>query len=118
AGECARDGDALLLAAGELRRQVLHARCETHELERPGDAPATLLGIEAAVAQRHVDVVEQVQVWDQVKALEDETDLLVADARAGVIVQVVHTLSVETVDPAVEGLEEPRDVEERGLARA
>ena len=38
AGERARDRDALLLAARELRRQVLHARGEADELQRLLDA--------------------------------------------------------------------------------
>ena len=45
---------------------------------------------EAAVAQRHVDVVEQVQVGDQVEALEDEAELLVAQARARVVVHALR----------------------------
>ena len=38
----ARDGDALLLAAGELLRHVLRAMRETHSLQRRGHALATL----------------------------------------------------------------------------
>ena len=38
------------------------------------------LGRHAAVAQGHVDVVEDIEVRDQVEGLEDEADLLVADA--------------------------------------
>ena len=62
AGERARDRDALLLAAGELRRDVLHARGEADALERFADALLALGRVHAAIAQRHVDVVEQVEI--------------------------------------------------------
>ena len=78
AGERARDGHALLLAARELRRDVLHARGQADDLQRVGDALVALRGLHAAVAQRHVDVVVDVEVGHQVEALEDEADLLVA----------------------------------------
>ena len=78
AGQRARDRHALLLAAGQLGRVVLHARAQAHAGQRLLDAAPALGGVEAAVAQRHVDVVEQVEVGDQVEALEDEADLLVA----------------------------------------
>ena len=81
AGERAGDRDALLLAAGELRRQMVEARREADAADLLLDAPLPLRCAEAAVAQRHVDVVEHVEVGDQVEALEDEADLLVADPR-------------------------------------
>src|SRR5690606_16338298 len=71
-----------------------------------------------AVAQRHVDVVEQVQVGNQVEALEDETELLVAQFRAGVVVQAAHVHPVQPVLAAGEFLEQAGDVQEGGLARA
>ena len=65
--------------------------------ERVLDAPLALGRVEAAVAQRHVDVVEQVEVGDEVEALEDEADLLVAQARARVVVEAAHIDAVEQV---------------------
>ena len=52
------------------------------------------------VAQRHVDVVEDVEVGDQVEALEDEADLLVADARHLAVRQAADVLAVERVRAA------------------
>ena len=118
AGERARDRHALLLAARELRRHVLHARGQADEFQRVGDALVAFRGLHAAVAQRHVDVVVDVEVGHQVEALEDEADLLVAQVRARVVGEAVTSDAVELVAAGVEGLEQARDVEERGLARA
>ena len=78
AGNGACDRHALLLAARQLRRMVLHARGQADDFQRIGDALVTLRGLHAAVAQRHVDVVVDVEVGHQVEALEDEADLLIA----------------------------------------
>ena len=82
AGDRARDGDALLLAARELRREVLHAVRHADLLERLLDALLALVRGHAAVGQRQLDVLVDREVADQVEALEDEADLAVADARA------------------------------------
>ena len=114
----ARDGDALLLAARELRGQVAQARGEADERQRALDPLLAVGRGQAAVAQRHVDVVEHVEVGDQVEALEDEPDLLVPDARHLVVVEAAHVLPVEQVGAALERVEQARDVQERRLARA
>ncbi|MCY1444794.1 hypothetical protein D9M71_612800 [compost metagenome] len=118
AGQGAGDGGALLLAAGQFGGVMLHARAQAHLAQRTFDALLALAGRHAAVAQRHVDVVEQVQVGDQVEALEDETDLLVAQAAAGVVAQLAHVLPIEHVGAAGEGFQQAGDIEEGGLARA
>ena len=82
AGEDARDRHALLLTARELRRQVTQPRRQADHLDGPFDARLALLARrQPAVAQRHVDVVEHVEIGNQVEGLEDEPDLLVADLR-------------------------------------
>ncbi|KAG0733930.1 hypothetical protein G6F23_012871 [Rhizopus arrhizus] len=53
---------ALLLAAGQFIRVVLHARAEADLGQCLLDAFAALVGAHLSVTQRHVDVVEQVQV--------------------------------------------------------
>jgi hypothetical protein len=72
----------------------------------------------AAVAQRHVDVVEHVEVGNQVEALKNEADLLVADTRALVVGEAADIRAVELVGTAVEGFQQPRDVQEGRLAGA
>ena len=56
-GDGPRDRDALLLAPGQLRGHVLHARGEADQLEGAADALAAVGGAQATVAQRHLDVV-------------------------------------------------------------
>ena len=96
---------------------MLHARTQTDARQCVLDALLAFGGGHAAVAQRYVDVVEQVEVGDQVEALEDEADLLVAQARTRVVAQVADVLAVEQELPAGEGLQQAGDVEEGGLAR-
>src|SRR6185312_6003443 len=87
AGQRARECHALLLAAGQFGWIVLEARGQAHALERVHDALLALGPLHAAITQRHFDVVEDVEVGNQVEGLEDEADLLVADLRAGVVVE-------------------------------
>ena len=104
------------MPAAERRERIEKALADVGQ--RLLDALAALGGRHAAVAQRHVDVVEQVQVGDQVEALEDEADLAVAQARAGVVAEVADVFAVEQVGAAGEGFQQAGDVEEGGLARA
>src|SRR6478672_10406341 len=76
----ARDGDPLALAAGELVGHVGHARAEPHLLERLLRPLLALGAGESGVDQRQLDVVQGVGAREQVEGLEDEADLLVADA--------------------------------------
>ena len=97
ARERACDGDALLLTAGELRGNVMAARGEPDQLQHALDARLALGGLHAAIAQRHVDVVEHIEIRDQIEALEDEADLPVADARALVVVEPADVGAVQDV---------------------
>ena len=81
AADGARHGDALLLAARELAGQVLGAVGHADALERRRHALLALGGAHAAVGERQLDVLEDVQVANQVEALEDEADLAVAHPR-------------------------------------
>src|SRR5687767_11192760 len=58
--ERARDGDALLLSAGELARAVLHAVGEAHLSQRREGARTTIVAI-AAVYERQLDVLDRVE---------------------------------------------------------
>ncbi|MNI63389.1 hypothetical protein D3C73_1187550 [compost metagenome] len=118
AGQGTGNRRALLLAAGEFVRVVLHARTQADLAQRLLDALAALAGAHLAVAQRHVHVVEQVEVRNQVEALEDEADLLVAQAAARIIAELADVLAVQHVGAAGEGFQQAGDVEEGGLAGA
>src|SRR5258705_12476374 len=69
-----------LLATGELAGMVIGAIAEAHRLEgldRPG--PARRRG-QAAVHERQLHVLQRARPGEEIEALEDEADLLVADA--------------------------------------
>src|ERR1051325_7443282 len=116
-GQHARDGHALLLPARELRRQVVQARGQADHVHRFLDAVLALERGEPAVAQRDVDVVEDVEVGDEVEALEDEADVLIADPRHLPVGEAADVLAVEMVRAAVKDVEQPGDVEEGRLPR-
>src|SRR6185312_11151140 len=118
ASESARDRDALLLPARELRGIVTCSCRETDARERLMHRAPALGATQTPVAQRYLDVLLDVQVTDEIECLEDEPDLLVAQARAPVIVEAAHIHSVPPVLAAGELLEQAGDGEKRRLARA
>ena len=67
AGQRPGDRDPLLLATGKLGREMAQARRQADALERVLDPFASLAIAEAAIAERDVDVVEEVQVRDQIE---------------------------------------------------
>src|SRR5438874_241322 len=77
----ARDRDALLLSARELAGHVPRAMRHPHPLERVVDALLSVGRRHATISQRKFDVFRDGQVADQVEALEDEPDVLVAHVR-------------------------------------
>ncbi len=117
AGNRARDRHALLLAARQLRRHVLHARRQADDLQCIGDALVAFRGLHAAIAQRHVHVVVDVEVGHEIEALEDEADLLIAQRGTRIVGKICHFHVVELVAAGLVGLEQSRNIEERGLAR-
>jgi len=118
AGQRAGDGDALLLAAGELRRKVLRAMQHADALERRFDALLAVRGRQFAIRQRQVDVLGDGQVADQVEGLEDEADLAVANARALRRRKRLDRVAGEHVPAGRRRVEEAEDREERRLAAA
>ena len=93
AGNRARDRHTLLLAAGQLRRHMIHARGQADDLQRVGDALVTFGIFHAAVAQRHIDVVVDIEVGHQIEALEDEADLLIAQRGTRIVGESVTSTS-------------------------
>jgi hypothetical protein len=83
-GERPRDGDALLLAARELRRKVIETIAQPHPAQQLARAIARAAF--SAELQRHLHVFERRECGDQLKALEHEADFLAAQLRALVFV--------------------------------
>src|SRR6266540_4997196 len=114
----ARDRHPLLLAAGELRGEVVRAMGHADLLERLVHALATLRRPHPAVGQRQLHVLVDGEVSDQVETLEDEPDLAVADAGSLRKLQLLGRLSVQQVVAGGGRVEQPQDREQCGLAAA
>jgi hypothetical protein len=110
-----RHAHALLLAARELRRQMVRALGEAHALER--GARFWRVGHRVVVLRDH-HVLECGEMRKEMKLLEDDADLLAAEAHALVL---GHRRQLLAVDPEaasrgfVEGAEQ---IDQRALARA
>ena len=110
------DGNALLLAARQLRRLVAKTLGET---EHPGDVVEPLL-VDLAVgqSQRQHDVVGGRQRRHEVEGLEHESDVVATQPGEGVVVEV-SDLGVADPDPSGGGGVQTRHAVQQGrLARA
>ena len=114
----ARDGDALLLAAGELRRRALGERRHAHRGERVVRPGTVLRQRHVTVHQRQGDVLARRRARQQVEALEDEADAAIAQLGATVRVEAPHVDAVEQVGAGGGPIEAAEDVEQRRLAGA
>jgi len=112
-GAC--DRDPLLLAAGELAREVVHAIAEAHLVE---GVPGAGLGVPAGELGQELDVLQCGECGHQVEELEDEADGGEAVVRAGILAQIGQG-GAHDVEIATRGcIEGPDDVEHRRLAGA
>ncbi len=73
--ERAREGDALLLAAGELSRLALLHPLQAHRAQRGSDARAHIVTAHALDAQPERDVLEHAHVREQRVRLEHHVDV-------------------------------------------
>ena len=115
--EGAGDGDALLLAAGELLGAVVEAMAEADEL-REGDAVFVAVGeIAALVKERDVDVLDDRELVDEVVGLEDEAERAAAEGGELVVVHGGDVLAAEKIFAGGGAVEAAEDVEESRFAR-
>ena len=92
----ARHCHTLLLTAGELRRVMPDAMRHAHSFQRFHHARLAVgRRHPLPVGQRQLDVFVHRQIADQVETLKDESDLLVANARALGKIQVLDRLAVQ-----------------------
>ena len=75
------NGDALLLSAGQLLRPVIAAMRNVHSLQNCLHPLLPFLRRYVLIQQRQHDVFRYGQFIDQVEALEDETNVVLADVR-------------------------------------
>ena len=114
----AGDGDALLLAAGHLRGLVFAAVGQTDALEGLDGHLVPVVDAEALIDQRQLDILLHGERLNEVVLLEDESDLLVADARELGIAQLAHIRSVEQILAVGRDVQTAEHVHHRRFARA
>jgi hypothetical protein len=110
--ERAGDGDALLFAAGKLRRKMQEAFAQADASKGFGG----LMFIRGAVKiLREHDVFNRGEIRDEVKLLKDKTDFLGAKTREARFVETAHVNAVDD-GAAVRGRVESADnIDERSL---
>src|SRR5580704_5730430 len=111
----ARDGYALLFAAGELRGEVRHAF--PHADAAQGFFRLLFIGHAVKVLREH-DVLDGVQIWDKVKLLEDEADFFGAVANHLVLGGLREIDNIDDDAAGVQLVESAKNVDERGFSGA
>ena len=114
----AGDGDALHLAAGHLVGLFIHLIAETHALKRPDRALAALALAHTRERERQLHVAQYRLVRNEVIALEDKADGVVAVAVPVGVGKVLRRLAVDDEIAARIVVETADDVEQRRLAAA
>src|SRR6185437_15336429 len=110
--ERAGDGDALLFAAGELRRKMSESFAQTDAAE--GFRGFVFVRGAVKILCEH-DVFNRGEIRDKMKLLKDKADFLRTKAREARFVEAAH---VDTVDDgaAVRGcIEATKNIDERSL---
>ena len=111
-------GDALLLPAGELPGPMPGAVIESdqfQDLAHTG-APAAFRHVE--VQQRHLHVFSDAQLINEIEALEDETDIALAQVGKARFRIARHIFVHEVVVAAAGTVDHADNAEKRGLAAA
>src|SRR5512143_2251085 len=116
--ERTRDRDALALAARELVRQVVAAIREAHAREHALRLVAPLAERQTAIDQRLHYVLQRRGARQQIEALEDEADLLIADVGELVLAHVADVALGQHVAARRRRIEAADDVHQRALAGA
>jgi hypothetical protein len=107
--ERAGDGDALLLATGQLVGAVVEAIAQADEGGQFEAAVVALLEVAALVEEGDLDIFEDAELGDEVIGLKDEPDALAADFRQLIIAHAGDILIPQKVlagGGAVEATEE------------
>jgi hypothetical protein len=118
-GERAPNRHALLLAAGEVGRHIVGAVGDFEVVEQLPGAAARAAAVHAVELHGQGDVVQRREEGDQVVCLEDEPDVLAAEAAH---VDADPAIAVDRLaiylDQAGAGIDDQADAQEqRGLAR-
>jgi len=112
----ARDGDALLLAARELRRIVVPALAETDEAKLGLGALEGIVGV--GELERQGNVLERRHGRYQVERLEHDADAAAAEAGKPVLIESRQVRAVDDDAAGIRPLETRHGHQERRFARA
>ena len=115
-GKRSSDRDALLLAAGELRREVAGPIGETHLREPFEHAAAPLACRHARIDEWQLDIAVGARTGQQVVGLEHEADAAAAYVGAVRLVERGHLLADQLVRALAGAIEAAEDREQRRLA--
>ena len=113
-----RDGDALHLAAGHLVRLFVELVAEAHALKRLDGALAALALAHARERERQLHVAQYRLVRNEVIALEDEADGVVAIAVPVGVGEILCRSAIDDEIAARVVVKAADDVEQRRLAAA
>src|SRR3954454_8553684 len=114
--EGARDGDALLLAAGELRRAVRQPVAQAHGVDQLVE-PGTF-GLAPGQRERQRDVLLGAQHRHEVEGLEDEAEPVAPQPREALVVERAELLAVDDHGARGRPVEPGQQVHQRRLAGA
>ena len=117
-GDGPGDGDPLLLAAGHLGGIVPAPVGQAHPLQRLQRQLLPVDGIDAPVDEGQLHILLHGEGLDEVILLEDEADLLVADAGELAVGEVLDVRAVQKVGAPGGDVQAAQDVHEGGLAAA
>src|SRR3990167_1551178 len=111
------DGDALTLAAGQLRRAMPNPVTEVQPLHQARAAALALGRLDTGQEHRQFDILQGGQARDQVVGLEHETDMAAAQFGPADLVQARGGFIVQPVLAAVRRIEQAEDIQQGRLAR-
>ena len=100
-GQCSRDRDTLLLAARQLRGEVVRPLGESDLGEKLCRVEVGAVTVTLGELEGEADVLLGGQRGDQVEELEDEADVLAAEERELSAVKVEMSCSPKVIDPLV-----------------
>ena len=117
-GDGPGDGDSLLLASGHLGGPVAEAVGHAHPLQGGHDPLLPLEHADPLIDEGELHILIGGEGGDQVIALENEADLLVADVGQLPVGPVGDVGAVEDVVPVGGNIQTAQNVHQGGLARA
>src|SRR5690606_23681997 len=116
--ERACDRDALLLAARQLIRPVVHPLTQAKRAQQSLRADGALVRRQAAIDARNLDVLLGRLRRQQVIALENEAECLAPQPGETVGIEALDVAAAEEILAARRPVQAAQDIHQRGLAGA